>query len=370
MHYASGYIQGNQMISSCNGVSPQSFTYNVSAINPTDANCFNTGGYSINSFTLAASAIPVNTVQTNYDVSCGVNPLELEVTPIRYSPLQMVLSASALIKVNNVNYTLTGVSAPFDIHRFENFHQFYRKGEDKTIYDLLKQYSHFDFDYLPNMNSYMSAIAGSGDSLGRLYDKIINLPKDTADIDLCTIDFVHNHALEIDANIDDYNLDFPEELKRVMNMFSMPLQKLIGTRCVCNTNFDCSNYCGKNRCGVCGYDKKSNLGEQITFAQYVTAGQTILFRENGAEVYEFLPITNSTLLADLSASPVYEKGLTNFCYYQWNSTSQNNPYGGQVDYKNPNTMLSRDLSAANDFYKENGVVEEMINYILTKNILE
>jgi hypothetical protein len=365
MHYACGYIAQNKSNQLCFGVDNGNYAYYVSAINLTDKDCFNTGGYSMNTFVLPSSSIPLYELSNNInDITCNPKSLdELEYSYARKSPY-IQLSAVAVVNVNGSVYTLSGVSNSFYVHKFENFHRFYRRGEHKNVYDFIKQYSHFDFAQIPNFNTYLSSIAGSGDTLGKVYDKIVNIPKDTADIDLCNIDFVHDIANKMDIELDDFFLTYPEELKRLMNFFSIPLEKLIGTRCVCNTQFTCLNCCGKNICGLCGYDKKSNLGEQLTLGDYVTAGETILIREHGSEIFEFLPIQYTSLLRDLTAV-----STDSYCFFKWNDFHQGNPVEGIVDYLNPNNMLNKSLSSYNDWYADNGVIEEMLNYTLTKNLI-
>ena len=368
IHNASGSILGNKVINGCYGL--DSFQYQFSAQNMNlITDCYNTGGYVINTLTVPQSALPDSTKYDNFDITCGVNPAELEIQQYRTTPQQVTLSAVAQIYVNNIPYTLTGISNNFNIYKFENFHQFYRKGEDKTIYDLVRKYNHFDLDVLPTYDLYLNAIAGSGDSLGKMYDKIVNLPKDVADVDLCTLDSLYDMANKYDAPIDSFNVAFPEELRRLMDLFSIPLQKLIGTRCVCNTNFNCNNCCGKNICSVCGFDKRSNVGIQLTKTDYVSAGQIIIMKEHGSDTFEFIPIYTSSLLKDLNNEYITTKGIDNFCFYTWDKSAQGNPVESVIDYKNPNTLLSRSLSSTEEFYGNNGVLEETLNYILTKNLL-
>lgn len=370
MHYASGNITGVQGNQLCNGVNKTQYDFPLTSIQLFDNDCFSIGGYLRTSFTLPASALPENVYTNDQDeFNCVTKaPDEIEYTLVRYAPYT-TLSATAVIRVNGVNYSLSGVSDPFYIYRFENFHSFLRKGENVTVYDVLNKYSHFDLTTLPLFNSYLNAVAGSGDSLGKTYDKIVNIAKDTADLDICNIDFLYDIASKMDVDLDDYGLEYPEELKRLMNFFSIPLQKLIGTRCVCNTQFNCQACCGKNICSICGFDKKSNLGDQLTMTSYVTAGQTVLIKEAGSDIYEFLPITRTSQVRHITASPVFQNGVQNYCYFKWNNFHQNNPVEGVVDYLNPNTTLSKELSSSTDWYKDNGVIEEMINFTLTKNIL-
>lgn len=369
IHNASGHLIKTKITGGCYGINQSSYHYNTQDILLEDSNFLKIGGYSINTLSVPSSAIPNNISYDNIDTSCGKNPLEIEIQKNRTSPYQIALSALATIRIDNKIYQLSGKSNTFNIYKFENFHDFYRKGEDKTVYDLIEKYNHFDLDTIPNFKNYVSAIAGSGDSLGKVYDKIVNIPRDISDIDLCTIDSLHDMSFRMDTIIDEYDVEFPEELRRVMDLFSIPLQKLIGTRCICNTNFNCQNCCGKNICGVCGFDKKNNLGKQLLSSDPVKNGQTILFKETGSDVIDFLPIYNDSLIRNISNQYILDKGIDNFCFYEWDKSAQNNPVESVIDFKNPNTILSRSLSSTDDFYGENGVLEESINYILTRNLL-
>ena len=262
----------------------------------------------------------------------------------------------------------------FDILAFENRHAFYRKGEDYNVYEILKTALPFDIGAYPNFNSYLSAVAGEGDSLGVAYDKIDNFTKDHSDIDLCTYDSLINKAEMFDSEIDDFGRQMPEELKRIFNFSTIPLQKLIGTRCVCNTNFiNCNGCVGKNICTICNFDKRSNLGSQILLTDYITAGETILYKEAGGELYNFYTVQNQSSnvyqLKNLSAEPFYSNNLNNYCFFKWEKTPQNNPVQSVVNYKDSRNMLNPSLSTNEDWYADNGIVEEMFNYILTKNLL-
>lgn len=371
MHYANGFLTKVIQCQVCNSVNNNTITQVICAINTNDQDCFPTGGYTINTFFIPASSIQANSITTNFDPNaCNNIPLnEVEYTVTRNAPINMFLSATGFFNVNGTIYSLSGVSSPFNVYPLENVNDFYRKGEDKTVYDLMKQYMHFDLNNTPTFNSYLSAIAGPGDTLGKAYDKIQNINKDLSDIDICTIDSIENLAQSMDVVIDNYDLEFPEELGRLMNFFSIPLQKLIGTRCVCNTNFNCVNCTGKNICTICKFDKRSNVGNLILSNQNLTAGVTVLKKENGSDVYDFQPIYSQNGLIQYPLYTLTGIDISKYCFYIWDQTKQNNPIGGQIDFKNPNTTLSRDLISANQWYSDSGVIEEILNYTLTKNLI-
>jgi hypothetical protein len=220
----------------------------------------------------------------------------------------------------------------------------------------------------------LSAIAGEGDSLGKVYDKINNFALDHSDIDVCNIESISDKYAKFDDSLEDFGLEFPEELRRLFHFSSIPLQKLIGTRCSCNTNFiNCAGCQATNICTICKYDKKSNLGEQILSNSLLTVGETILYRENGSEVFNFLSIEDNGKqqfpLSELNMEPFYSKGLFNYCFFRWNKTPQNNPIQSVVNYKDSRNLLNPALSSNSDWYSDNGIIEEMFNYVLTKNLL-
>lgn len=367
MHYASGTIINSSVLQGCNGIGTRNYTFSVSTINLTDG-CFNTGGYIQSFLNVPLSAIPSNIIESQFALdSCGQPTPELEeFSEVQKNPFSVSISAIANVVVNNQTYQISGVSNNFNVYRLYKFHDFYRKGEDKTVYDIIKKYSHFDLDANPVFDSYLSAIAGEGDTLGKVYDKIVNFNKDMSDVDLCTIDALTNMGTMLDNEIDDFSLAYPEELRRLMNMFSIPVNKLIGTRCVCNTNFAaCGNCVGSNNCGFCGYDKKSNVGKILGLDDIVTGNSTILKRENGSEIYDFYLVESTTKVRNISALD-----LNKYCVYEWNDEHQNNPVESVIDYKNPNTTVSRSLSSARDWVDDEGIMETVIQRVLTYNLVK
>lgn len=366
MHYASGNILGTKPVQGCNGIPSSSYVFPLSTIYLSDGD-FNTGGYLKTSLTVPASAIPQNSLELKYYVDqCGNPTPELqEYSEVQNNPFSITLSACADIVVNGQTYSISGISSEFDVYRLDKFHDFYRKGEDKTVYDLIKKYSHFDLDEYPKFDTYLSAIAGPGDTLGKAYDLIQNFHLDHSDIDLCNIEALTNMGQMLDNPVDDFGLTYPEELRRLMNFCSIPVNKLIGTRCVCNQNFNNCNSCkGQNICGLCGFDKKSNVGPLLQYGDTVYENQTVLVRENGSDVYDFYLVPQTTMVKNLTALD-----LDNYCVFEWNAVHQNNPVESVIDYKNPGTTVSRSLSTTTDWIADDGVMECVIQRVLVQNLI-
>ena len=372
LHYVSGNITDIKFLSNCFGLDSSMFYAPVSTINLTD-DCVKTGGYLLTNFSLPTSALPDQIIEDNSD-NCNTTYDRREFTRSRKNPKSIVLSATGVFNYNGIEYTLSGVSELFDVYAFENRHEFYRKGEDENIYEILKKSLPFDIEQHTNFNSYISAVAGEGDTLGKIYDKIFNFSKDHSDIDVCSLDALYNKAEMLDDELDNFGLELPEELNRIFNFSTIPLQKLIGSRCVCNTNFETCNGCkNSNICTICKFDKRSNLGNKLNTSDYISAGTTIVYKENGGTVFNFFNVVSQSSdifkLQTLSAEPFYSRGIDNYCFYEWNKTSQNNPVNSIVNYRDERNALNPSLSSNEDWYGENGVIEEMFNFILTKNLV-
>jgi hypothetical protein len=369
VYNASGYVAKLSVAEGCYGIGSNNYFSFLSAINLKDVNCFPTGGYSVTNLFVPSSAIPINYSISDYsEASCNVNVEEIEYERVRNSPLNVVLSAYAVVNVNGKQYSLSGISTPFNVYPLENIHKYYKLGEEKTVYDIIKRYSHFDLEQYSTFNSYLSAIAGE-EGLN-FYGDVQNIVKNTADIDTCSIHSLYDIAKKMDEPIDTFGLSFPSELLRFINDFSIPLPKLIGTRCSCNTNFNCQNCCGKNICSMCGFDKKSNLGNSLTLNSLVSANQIILIKEDGSDIFEFYHNNQNTTIRNLTGIPFDIKPTTSFCFYEWDQSKQNNPVHGLINYKDERNFLQKSLSANTDWYSENGVIEEVFNFILTKNLLD
>ncbi len=343
LHYASGYLTDIKLVNGCYGLSPTAYQQPIISdgfIIP----CLSSNHFVTKTLFIPSSAIS-DDVYSYSTIECGENPDEQSREILRRSPLQMVLTATGIFNVNGINYTLTGQSSPFDVYRFENFYEFYRKGEDTNIYDLIKQYNHFDFDELPMFDSYMKSIAGPGDTLGKMYDKIVNFHSDHADLDLCTIDSLYDAALKLDTDVIDFGLEFPEELKRFMNLSTIPLQKLVGIR-------------GK-------LDGK--VGEIINNSDTVISGEVIAYKEVGGEFFDFYESPNTSTLLNLTAFPYYDNRDA-YCFYRWNLNTDS-VVDSIINYNDPRNKLNRSLINSDDWYDDEGVLDETINYILTKNLL-
>lgn len=367
LHYTSGSLISANITGRCSTIDEN---IPLQTFELFDENCFSTGGYILTSITI--TAIPPISVQGIFD-PCEYETQEKEY--IRRYAMDTQIFAKAVVSDGVNNFTLTGISNTFSIYPFENFYTFRRHGESHNISDDLNYYGFTEYiKQHENLWKYSDAILDDSiDSLGtNLYYKIDQFVKNTQDLDRCDLKSLRNAATELDVVFEDYNLSFPNELNRIVELASLPFQKLIGTRCVCNTNFyKCENCCNTNVCKLCGFDKRTNIGDILSFTDYITAGTPILYRETGSQIYEIFNVLpqggqNVFQLQTLTAQNF--DTITDYCFYEWDSTYQNNPIESEIDYQSEFNMISPTVTSITEWYDENGILEEMINYTLTKGL--
>lgn len=371
LHYISGSVTDSKLTGMCTNINQTISSYDV---NLYDENCFNVGGYILTSVTVPVSDIPSVSSYNVVEDACSKTG-EVTYETVRLPSYNAIISASATVSYGGDVYEIEGQSNSFTLYPFQEYHKFRRQGESEDLGEKLQYYAFTD--RMRNHNTlweYADAIMGAGlDTLGsRSYFGIDRFADQHSDLDRCNLNALLDMSQKYDVNVDDYALDTPYNVKRIMDMVSMPLEKVVGTRCVCNTNFaQCESCCGANVCGLCGFDKTTNIGDAITNSEYVTAGEDILYKEEAGEVYEIVHVLQQDgedvfKINTLSADCVNERN--DLCFYRWDKTQQNNPIESEIDYNSELTTIDHTLSTAEDWYGDGGIVEELLNYELIKGL--
>lgn len=372
LHYTSGYLISANLTSNCIFLNEELPTYSIEL---TDENCFSTGGYILSSVTIPTSAFSGLTTTVVQD-DCNYTGVYETITT-RKVAMNAQIYATARIYDGVTVHTLTGLSEEFTIFPFEDFNGFRRFGESENLSEQLKYYAVSDrMKNYASLWDYTSALLGNDiNSLGTpAFYSIDQFVKNHNDVDRCDISSLKDLSKKLDVQFDDYDLQLPNDLKRIMEIASIPFEKSIGSRCSCNSNFvNCEACCGSNVCKRCGFDKRSNIGEPLSLTDYVTAGTPILYKEQGSDVFEiFHPLPQDSLdviqISTLTGGIIEELGLNTLCFFEWDASFQNNPIEAEIDYASPYTILSPTVSTVEEWYGDNGTLEEMFNYILTRGL--
>lgn len=266
-----------------------------------------------------------------------------------------------------LNKTISGASRmldfyktnPYEIFKKNENHNFSEQMKSVTFVESLKN-SEFLFD------KFLYAVFGKNfhDDLGVLsYEKIANFLKNQADIDSCDINALYNLAASVDLDSDDFRLNYPFFVKRLMDIFSINKSILWGDR-------DKSAYSFSNASeyGIL------NRGNQITINDTIYAGTPVLLKIkslqkynliqtgeiNGNSFYDINVLANFLKLGDDWAS-FYE-------FYKYIPTTSNKQIEGIIDWENPNTTLQYQNSSSNYWFGDENAMETSFAYELYKGL--
>lgn len=261
--------------------------------------------------------------------------------------------------------TITGSSLPLNYY-IENPYSVYKINENFDLTQYIKNFSFIpvieNSTYL--FEKFLPAIYGkeNSDDLGvKLYEKISNFLINHSDIDTCNLEQLYNLSEMVDMNSDDFVLNYPENIKRLINLASINESVLWG-----NLN-----------------EKEINIPQLITNNDpidttyfMVTAGYPMVLKTKSLGTYRLIqtgPIYNQNIYSIVYLAT--SLGLdardwrSDYEFYTadyWKSQSYMNNI---IDWNNQLTNISPVLSSSvNDWSSDQGILETMFSYYLFKGL--
>jgi hypothetical protein len=154
------------------------------------------------------------------------------------------------------------------------------------------------------------------DNLGaKLYEKISNFIENTQDVDRNEISALISQIEMMDGDVLNNVSNYPESIKRILNLISISKNKLNGYENKFAENFDIKGYSSKETYG-------KNLGDQINTLSYtITAGTDIVALEKFSNTYKRLNTYIPLLAEIISLTSIYIQPDLISTYYQPNSTN-------------------------------------------------
>ena len=353
-----------------------------------------TGGYYKNILsTLPLSAMSSSVMNTSLLLSAKTFTTIVEPAP--YGSPAYYSTANALANATLTTTSLTGVFN-FNITDFYQKYFVRKVNENFNYGDLLKSYLLQPFlQEDTNLITYLSAMGGDNvhptENFGTVaYEKTANFVGNNADPLTSGVNQLYSLANLVDTEFDNYNLNAPPVLKRQFDLYSTPHERLWGTREKYNTNFDATT-------------DHVNLGSALTqypLSATVTAGQKIvvnsIFDSNFYELIEVPTITSyasvtannmqayfpsasalSFPLASYPLSSFFGWGLktpvySNYKFFVYNNVYTNIPVNGLIDWNTRtdglSTTLAESASSVTDWYADNGILENIYSYYITKGL--
>ena len=222
------------------------------------------------------------------------------------------------------NYKSNTIYPYFNVLENKQRLQIFKKNED---FDLSNVYNSLRLqpilqesdNFFSNILNQIVGDASSYNNLGvQLYEKISNFILNTADVDTCNVSYLYDIYNKLDEYIIDLNYTWPVELQRLVDLFSIALNKLKGQKNKFDSDFDKHGYTNNSNYGI-------NLGEQINFnTDMVDIDEYIVAYEKFSKKYIKLSCRSYLKNTSLSKCPIKnfmdtdENGVRIWKKYGWN----------------------------------------------------
>lgn len=276
-------------------------------------------------------------------------------------------------KFNTSNSTyLTGASDVFSIENFGSYDiRKFNESWDATtqirnyaLPEHLYNYSNLFVNYIGTM---IGGLETSANSIARRsYERIANYVANHSDIDTANVEQVYGLADKLNVPIDEYKFHYPVELKRLMDITSIPHKVLWGDRCRCNTNFKTHN----EYCVNCGHIHPGNRGEAIDTTSYTVSANVAFLAEYrfNRDEYEIInPMVSSSNIFAVASGYLLNSPIE-YCYYEYDPTPCLVQNEGVISWDDEYTTLSENLSSLEAWYGNGQVIEKMLSYWLRQGL--
>jgi hypothetical protein len=306
------------------------------------------------------------------------------------SALNCQLTASVVVvdPIYNTIHTLFGISNTFNIYTTGGQFNVAKINENwnaSGFYNSLR-YQENLLDKTEFFDNFLGTIVGNASAypyeLGKtVYEKIANFTSNKADIDKVNLDSVLAFCDELKVQFENYNYDFPPQLRRLVDILSIKQKVLWGSPNTYNLAFNTGNV------ALTDIGRGRNLGTQISIltgsittctpiiAFELFSGNYLLVNYNCIEGYTAgvtIPLSSYTnnwgwcLVAPASLTGVDIGNYYNF--YRYLNVTDNIYYDNVIDWTNGYTTLTPTQSSYSSWSTDNGLMQTMISYELTKGL--
>jgi hypothetical protein len=286
-----------------------------------------------------------------------------------------------------VTRTITGESNTFNIYSSAGEIGVVKINEGFNAKDFYKslRYQEILLDKHVFFDQFLGGIVG-GDGqpyeLGKtVYEKIANFVGNKADISVCNLDTLISFCQELSIQFDQYNYPFPPQVRRLVDLLSIKQKNLFGDINTFNENFDPMGSVSYN-----GYNGV-NLGTEISvITGSINSGNQLIAYEKFSETYtlvnfsgipgytisETIPLSTFSynwgwgLVAPPSVSGIYISNYYRF--YTFVEAPSSKFFNNVIDWYSPHTTISPYNSSYSDWTQDNGTMQNLLSYELTKGL--
>jgi hypothetical protein len=228
------------------------------------------------------------------------------------------LSAYGYVRQSDTDttYWVSGSSTPFHLYPKTGYNKVAKVNENFDMANYMKGLAYQPAIYKQPVlfdtffGTILGTLSSNTNSIGkRLYEKTSNFVKNTSNIDTCNVSAIYGFANQYNIDINKYLantllINYPSDIARLVDIFSIKQSILFGRRNQFNLNFD--NRYDQSMTNVdldtatqnLINDKTSgvNLGSKLDMlsSTLLTSNEYIVAHEPFSNVYRLLRINNST----------------------------------------------------------------------------
>ena len=276
---------------------------------------------------------------------------------------------------------ITGTSSTFSIYPASGHNLIFKENENFDGENMYRSFALMETLQDKNVffDDFLGKIVGNQQSnansalLKKIYEKISNFSDNIAAVDTCNVDSLISKCNMFDVAYENYNYPYPASLKRVIDIISIKRNKLFGSSN--QNNYSFSNYSSEPNLGsILNLATDTFSATEIIVAKekfsntYKPVNTTII---NGYSATSIIPLAQFTydwgwgLVAPQSLSGLNIGGYYDF--YRLNLASQL-IYDNIIDFTNHNSNITSNLSTYDDFYGEDGIMDQNITYAFTNGL--
>lgn len=257
---------------------------------------------------------------------------------------------------------VSGVSVPFAVRPLENSIGVAKVNES---FDCAAYFKSLALPEILNSNEaffddFLGAVVGTGDTfneeIGRIvYEKIANFVSNHSDVDTAEINQLVSFAEQLSVPVKTFGINFPEEIKRLIDTFSVPKHTLRGL-----PNLD--------------PNVENNIGTILTETDLISAEQYIFAKDKRYNVFSLVYVTpHETLgtvypLQNLNVQGLRSPLSDNYYFFQYDYNNSNGYKANLIDWDSPNTTMLYTLSTDYEWYGDDQFVELYFNNLLTRRL--
>ena len=237
----------------------------------------------------ATTNFSLSTAYSNIQIPLAVNPVVLSAFGNAMEPDGLNRFIEGIYVFNYypeyVEYNIMKINENFDyVEALKSYALMPRLRDQTALFDEFFAYVGGTQESSPN-------------SIGKkYYEKIANFVDNNADVDGANISQLYGLFGEVNYKDKNYNIKFPADLQRVMDLLSINYSKLVGS----NTGFN-SNYI--NYPTIDAQYSQTNLGPELQDYSIINAGTNIIFYQYFGNVYT--TITPSTVACNTTELDSY-----------------------------------------------------------------